>query len=191
MDLNLSRLTTRPGNQESSRQTKQRLQAAMLELMQQKQIVDIKITELTQLAGVSRPAYYRNFQSMQELLISIKQDLAQRIKDTVPPVGAEGLTHSWYCRFFEAVQREAHTINVLLASLSGSRSTWLGFSVRNYVNPTDCEEYCILAYDSAMNAIISRWIICGVRESVDKMADMCDKMFATLNHQLIGRPAAV
>ncbi len=189
MELTLSRLTRRPGNEESSRQTRQRLQAAMLELMQQKRIGDIKITELTRLAGVSRQAYYRNFQSMQELLRSIKQELAQRINDNVPRVGADGLTHSWYCRFFEAVQKEAHTISVLLASLSTSRSTWLGFSVLNYMTPEDGGGYRILAYDSAMNAIVSRWILCGIRETAEEMADMCDKMFAPLNRELVGKAA--
>lgn len=187
MELSLPRL----GNEECSRQTRQRLQAAMLELMQRKQIGDIQITELTRLAGVSRQAYYRNFRSMQELLRSIFQELTQRINAAVPRVGAEGLTHSWYCRFFEAVQKEARTIGLLLSSLNAKRSVWLGFSVRNYLTPAEGGEYRILAYDSAMNAIVSRWILCGARESVEEMAEMCDKMFAALNRELVGKAAAL
>src|SRR3954462_9612817 len=53
-----------------ARRTRKWLQDALIALMKEKSFEDIQITELTERAQVSRPAFYLHFRSKEELLLS-------------------------------------------------------------------------------------------------------------------------
>ena len=78
-------------NAESHRITIESIQRAMVELLQRNDFKSISIKELVERAGVSRSAFYRNYQSKEEVLQSIIHDAfaetAQRIK-TMPDLGS-------------------------------------------------------------------------------------------------------
>ena len=54
--------------------TKECIVTALLRLMDTKNYSDISITEITNLAGVSRMAYYRNYKNKDEILINCLLD---------------------------------------------------------------------------------------------------------------------
>src|SRR5438132_7977260 len=62
--------STLPSNDLRARRTRKWLQDALIGLMKEKSFEDIQITELTERAQVSRPAFYLHFRSKQELLLS-------------------------------------------------------------------------------------------------------------------------
>jgi AcrR family transcriptional regulator len=68
-----SRTTTLSANRSNDlrvRRTRKWLQEALIGLMKEKPFQDIQITELTERAQVSRPAFYLHFRSKEELLLS-------------------------------------------------------------------------------------------------------------------------
>ena len=54
---------------------------ALVELMKQKPYDQITITDIVQKAGVSRMAYYRNYQSKDDILISHYRKVLSQVKD--------------------------------------------------------------------------------------------------------------
>jgi AcrR family transcriptional regulator len=66
--------TATPSSNQSNdlraRRTRKWLQDALIGLMKEKSFEDIQITELTERAQVSRPAFYLHFRSKEELLLS-------------------------------------------------------------------------------------------------------------------------
>ena len=68
-------------NEESNRLTKQCIETAMLKLLKKKSINDITITELVKVAGVSRNAYYRNYDSKDEIVSEICRGITQNSLD--------------------------------------------------------------------------------------------------------------
>jgi AcrR family transcriptional regulator len=68
-----SKTATPSSNQSNdlrARRTRKWLQDALIGLMKEKSFEDIQITELTERAQVSRPAFYLHFRSKEELLLS-------------------------------------------------------------------------------------------------------------------------
>ena len=55
-------------NEEINRITKDSIQEALVYLLSKKDIDDISVTEIVNKAGVSRTAYYRNYQSKEDIL---------------------------------------------------------------------------------------------------------------------------
>lgn len=68
-------------NAESHRVTLESIQQAMIALLQEKSFQEITILELVQKAGVSRSAFYRNYQSKEEVLQSIVHDAFAEMAD--------------------------------------------------------------------------------------------------------------
>ena len=72
--MSINPKTATPSSNQSNdlraRRTRKWLQDALIGLMKEKSFEDIQITELTERAQVSRPAFYLHFRSKEELLLS-------------------------------------------------------------------------------------------------------------------------
>lgn len=66
-----------------ARRTRALLQKALLELLQKRRMDSIQIKEITDLADVSRPAFYLHFESKEELLLSHIDDLFTQLHQAV------------------------------------------------------------------------------------------------------------
>lgn len=68
-------------NAEQNKITKESIFVALMSLMGKKNFKDISITEVTQKAGVSRMAFYRNYSIMEDILIDQLDDMFKEYSD--------------------------------------------------------------------------------------------------------------
>lgn len=76
-------MSTNRSNDRRARRTRAALQSALLTLLQKRRLESIQIKEITDLADVSRPAFYLHFESKEELLLSHIDDLFAQLHETV------------------------------------------------------------------------------------------------------------
>ena len=76
-------MSTKLSNDRRARRTRAALQTALLELLQKRRLDSIQIKEITDLADVSRPAFYLHFESKEELLLSHIDDLFAQLHKAV------------------------------------------------------------------------------------------------------------
>ena len=76
-------MSTKLSNDRRARRTRAALQTALLELLQKRRLESIQIKEITDLADVSRPAFYLHFESKEELLLSHIDDLFAQLHKAV------------------------------------------------------------------------------------------------------------
>ena len=60
---------------EANRRVKIKISRALIKLMEQMPFSDITVTDIVQTAGVARASYYRNFESKEEVLIKVTDDI--------------------------------------------------------------------------------------------------------------------
>ena len=65
-------------NKEANKVTRECLQTALIQLMSQKPFEKITITELVRRSGVSRTAFYRNYESKEEILNEVCRSFIDR-----------------------------------------------------------------------------------------------------------------
>ena len=71
----------RKSNQESNLLTREAIETALLQLLEKKELAKISISELVKRAGVSRAAFYRNYDSKDKLEITkVKSDESETIE---------------------------------------------------------------------------------------------------------------
>ena len=76
-------MSTKLSNDRRARRTRAALQTALLALLQKRRLESIQIKEITDLADVSRPAFYLHFASKEELLLSHIDDLFAQLHKAV------------------------------------------------------------------------------------------------------------
>ena len=76
-------MSTKLSNDRRARRTRAALQTALLALLQKRRLESIQIKEITDLADVSRPAFYLHFESKEELLLSHIDDLFAQLHKAV------------------------------------------------------------------------------------------------------------
>ncbi len=99
-------------NQESNRITKESLEISLLQLLEKKELTKITISELVERAGVSRAAFYRNYDSKEEILQEIFQRTVQKITDKLEQFNMRTELYQVWLFLFKEVKKEARILSL-------------------------------------------------------------------------------
>ncbi|MBO4902362.1 MAG: TetR/AcrR family transcriptional regulator [Lachnospiraceae bacterium] len=171
----------RLNNAESNRLTRECLTTALMQLMKEKPIDRITITELVERAGVSRTAFYRNYATKEDILASIREQLSAVTNEFLSKPELKEDEYMWFKECFKLVRDRADVIrpilgaNILLGDLFNSQS------VLDTLYPSDdrMSRYRNLAMAAAFQKILITWVEEDMIESVDEMAAFCKEAFQT------------
>jgi AcrR family transcriptional regulator len=107
-----------PSQDLRARRTRKWLQAALLELLNEKPFRDIQITEIADRAEVSRPAFYLHFHSKEDLLMShvdlVFEEFQAAIQQEIKSGDIDRQKFS--VMLFEYWERYASTLKLVLAA---------------------------------------------------------------------------
>ena len=76
------------------RRSRQRLQEALIQLLEEQAYPDISITDITRRADLARVTFYQHFESKEALLLSVVEDFFVRLYEGTDPVLAEQFVES-------------------------------------------------------------------------------------------------
>lgn len=152
--------------------SKKRLTNALSELIEEKPYRDITITELCAKAKLSRPAFYQNFNSMDEILDRL---IHERIVATMRDAGASPVSASQLCLdaaeaekdFWEKAFASGHAMNVreqLAAAISADAVSGRSVSYRDAYR----------AYGIA--AVVVAWAAGGMVESSEEIEELLSSL---------------
>ncbi len=157
---------------------RERIVAALTELMSQKDYASITITEITQKADVSRMTYYRNYSSKEDILRRFMSDVGERFHNKIVEQDLYRDTYQYYYTLFEMLgQYEALVNAALTAGLDGlileciarnMDQTFLGTAAH-----PDTEKYLLRFYAGAFFHVFIEWTRNGRQESCEQMARLC------------------
>ena len=68
---------------EANIRVKSNITKALFRLMHEKSFSDISITELIRDAGVARVSFYRNYDSKEDVLVTLIEDILEQFRDTI------------------------------------------------------------------------------------------------------------
>lgn len=165
-------------NAESHRLTRECIEQALVKLLKTKKLQDITITDITKKAGVSRAAFYRNYDSREAVLCELVSGISEAIVAHMQESYTEGEPQLFWKALFEGMAERAELYNTLFQA--GQGETLLKFY--SEVLP----EYSMAAYKlspyhlyfwaGAIHNVTREWILGGMKESIDEMADFLTNM---------------
>ena len=108
--MNQKQLNTLKKNNEESREfTRNCISAALIVLLNKEKLENISITRLCQVAGVSRMAFYRNYTSIDEVLVDKIRELAKRLASQV----GTDIYNNWLA-IFKEVEKDRQMFDILI-----------------------------------------------------------------------------
>ena len=155
--------------------TKECILTALLRLMEVKSYSSITITDITNLAGVSRMAYYRNYKNKDEILINhLVEQETKLIKELHGSAATtvNGMVY-YIAEFF---QENVLVIKAVFdAGLGHMLTNMLAERIQNYfpiVNVTSSGKYAVQFYVSAVIGVFKMWFDNGMVESAKEISEI-------------------
>ncbi|WP_273478318.1 TetR/AcrR family transcriptional regulator [Ignavigranum ruoffiae] len=158
--------------------SKESLRTALLQLMHDTPLHQIKVTQLCQKAGVSRMAYYRNYPSLLALYQDIIHSfLAEFLQNSYHYIQA-GRWQDFWLKFFTYIHQHQDLVRIILNHQSQSE-------ILHYLNqlfvPKDQEisqqqQYYIRGIIGLTYNIMLAWVESDFNLSPEDLAQLCQQM---------------
>jgi len=165
--------------------TKECILTALLRLMEEKDYASISITDITNLAGVSRMAYYRNYKSKDEILLKRLEDEERKLISEVGYNGAVNDIKGLILYFALFYQENASVIKaVYSAGLAQVLSEMLEERIRSYfpiVDVTAQGRYAVHFYVGAIMASFKYWVDGEFEETAEQIAEIISNLIGKEN----------
>lgn len=161
---------------EENQRVKSSITNALLELLRQKNISDISITEIVERAGVARASFYRNYASKESVLTTLIDDVLEDYRSTLRDVREYFYTYENVMRSFEYFKRygkyalELHKLgygSLILEKLNQFHEEVAGTMPYNSI-----ERYRLYIYIGALYNTAMVWLQNGADKSVQEITDM-------------------
>ena len=175
------------------RRTRRQLQAALAALLQEKELKDITVRELTQLADVNRGTFYSHYKDLYDMRQQMEEELFQQLAGMLSAYGAEmirgglkpiltavfGFVLDNRAVFVTLLGRggEEHFFSRLQALIYGMYSKeWDGF----YDLGSGAEvNYYLEFVVSGVVGLVRAWARGGMEESAETMAALAEQMIVS------------
>lgn len=164
----------RMSNEESNKITRECLRISMIKLMDKKDFEKISITEIAKNAGVSRTAFYRNYETREALVEDICQNLFAELKSSVSGERYRTDRKAWYTVFFKTIKENSEYFQIYLNAHLQFGELFVLESV--YPPSTRLEHYANSVKEGAFLRVLKDWFNGGMQESPEEMGEICEKL---------------
>ena len=161
--------------------TKESIFTALMKLLEKKKFNEVTISQITNLAGVSRMAFYRNYNVKEDIISIYLDEQFSGFYNQVLKLRQASKYDISVC-FFSFFKEKKRFIEILMASgliyifyqkLSGSLFNY--FKNTEEKNKPDYGTYFAYFEAGGLYSILLEWISNGTKESVETMANLIDE----------------
>ncbi len=159
---------------ELNEEIKNSLKKALIILMNEMDYENISITLLCNKAGVSRTAFYNNFQTKNDLLKEIVIDLNTKLLIKVGSPYRKNTSYDWYVKFFFLVKENSNELKLIFnAGFINKYLYMLNEMVLKDKNIPIEKKYQRLIWSGGIANALVYWINNNLKEDIYQMAEYC------------------
>lgn len=167
---------------EANVRVKKSITKALFDLMHEKSFSDISISELIRLAGVARVSFYRNYDSKEDVLMTLIEDVLEQFRQTLDSNETNYYTYENIRRSFEYFKKYGNFVldmyqfgygSILLEILNRFHEEVAGTMPNSSV-----EKYKLYIYIGALFNTAIMWLQNGAKEDVGDITNMFCEMLA-------------
>ena len=157
---------------------KNEIMHAVMDLMSEKNYMDITVSDIINKAGVARASFYRNFDTISDVLDLIVENVSNEMVDDVFPILTGNDERKWREFLFEHFYRmirmkkdmkeiKFENLSVIITRLNDS------IIIKEQDSPLEGihDKYIISAKSGLINSVSKRWLDTGMKETPEEMID--------------------
>jgi AcrR family transcriptional regulator len=149
---------------------------AFVDMLSQKSYVDITVTDIVNTAQVARVSFYRNFNSISDVIDYITDELANEFIDKILPVLNSNDENKWREFLFDFINNalnnrgKIEAINLQnTAVLFSHLNTKMQMYVNVNSNKTISDKYTSYVKACLINNVVKKWIDDGMVETPEEI----------------------
>lgn len=168
-------------NNKSKKNSTEKIEKALIELIQNRELSEIKVTDLVKKAKINRSTFYVNYLDIYDLADKIKTKMYQNILDLYQDETIKK-EHSYnYLKLFRHIKENQiyyRTMFKLNFDFSIHYNNYLEKeNAIKYLGTTKHLEYHVEFFKAGMSAIIKKWLFNGCIESPEDMVEILNKEY--------------
>ena len=155
---------------------KKRMADAFVDVLSQKSYADITVTDIVSTAQVARVSFYRNFNSISDVVDYITDELANEFIDKILPVLNSNDENKWREFLFDFINNalnnrgKIEAINLQnTAVLFSHLNTKMQMYVNVNSNKTISDKYTSYVKACLINNVVKKWIDDGMVETPEEI----------------------
>ena len=165
----------RLSNKESNKITRECIESALILLMEEKKYDEITISEIVKRAGVSRTAYYRNYDSKEDILKTLLHDLISHINEAIEQFSYITEQEIYWKTLFVTIK--AHTVTFCTLIKAGFGYVILEEITKHMTGSIEEKDtkgrYDMIFWSGAVYNILTNWVQYGMKQTEDEMVQIC------------------
>ena len=157
---------------------------AVIQLMTEKNYMDITVTDIVKKAGVARASFYRNFNSINDVIDVIVDEISDELIGDIFPTLYNSDERKWreflfnhFYRFTRKQQQmgkiHPQNLNVLFARMDNKMQQ----KESNFPAETIRDKYIAIGTVGLINSITKKWMDSGAKETPEEMIDFIMSLF--------------
>ncbi len=167
----------RLSNEESNKLTREALETAMILLLKDKDFDKISVSDIAKRAGVSRSAFYRNYENKEELVKCLCETIFNEIRKSIHKDSYKNDKVTWYTIFFTTIKNNSEYFQIYLETNLPIGDELVLNSIYPPTNSKD--HYRNVAKEGAFLKILTDWFNNGMKETPSEMGQICNNILST------------
>lgn len=162
-------------NDTQNKITKESIFTALMILMEKKNFKNISITEVTQKAGVSRMAFYRNYNILEDIISIYLDEIFQEYSNHISnykEVDSYEFTYSFFSHFRKHQKLITDLNNLILEQSVKFLHSLCSSIVYKDLCSIESQKYNIAFIAGGFYNVLMEWSKSGMKESDEAMAKM-------------------
>ena len=155
---------------------KKRMADAFVDMLSQKSYADITVTDIVNTAQVARVSFYRNFNSISDVVDYITDELANEFIDKILPVLNSNDENKWREFLFDFINNALNNrgkIKAINLQSTAVLFSHLNTKMQMYVNvnsnKTISDKYTSYVKACLINNVVKKWIDDGMVETPEEI----------------------
>lgn len=173
----------RLSNEESNRITRSSIESALVLLMKDHAFEDITITGIVKRAGVSRTAYYRNYNSKEDILQSTMKEIVDTIVTAMNLHYPIKNSFEYWLALFQTLEQHIDCLRIILkVNLADAIPNEMQSAQMNASTEKSLlSKYADCFWSGAVYSVAANWIRSGAKQSAAEMATLCYKIIEAVD----------
>ena len=168
----------RLSNEQSKKLTRDSIVTALVLLFAEKPYDKITVTDIARKAGVSRTAFYSNFENKEDVVRAFSKNVIAELNGFFSGEKYDGNGRTLLLNIFSTIKQNPEISKIMFSSKQMVYEILGGVTYLDILMPVKSkfDVYDYLATESALKKIIVEWYKKGMNESPEEMADYCSKL---------------
>ena len=167
-------------NNRRRRESRKRIEDAFMQLIQNRELNEISVTEICQTAGINRTTFYANYVDLYDLAEAVQKHLEEEVRNLYQEEWEHRNNSHDFLKLFRHIRENPLFYKTYFKLNRDGNFRFADYSIEEAASRFDSRhiEYHIAFFGNGLNAVIRKWLDNGCRETPEEMVSIITEEYS-------------